>query len=97
MEICKWRWFPVTRTVHKIAFSSLAIISFLYSILLSSGTFDHRAGGACPEDCHTTQYTAQLSYARYVSRPPIGSAAIKIPKRFEEANLTYTELETVIR
>eukprot|EP00795_Rhopilema_esculentum_P012210 gene12210-2837_t len=61
------------------------------------GTFDHRAGGACPEDCLSTQYNAQLSYARYVSRPPIGTSGITIPERFQKANLTNSQLEAVIR
>lgn len=65
--------------------------------LVFLGTFDHRAGGACPEDCMSTQYNAQLSYARYVSKPPIGSARMEIPKRFDQSNLTNSQLESVIR
>jgi len=59
-------------------------------------TFDHRAGGACPEDCLSTQYNAHLSYARFVFRPPVGSYQ-GFPKRFKGTNLTNAQLENVIR
>eukprot|EP00794_Sanderia_malayensis_P005171 gene5171-5823_t len=60
-------------------------------------SFDQRAGGACPEDCYSTHFSAQLSYARYVSRPPIGTSRIQIPERFQKMNLTHSQLETQIR
>lgn len=69
----------------------------LQLVLSIAETFDQRAGGVCPEDCLSTHYSTQLSYARYVSRPPIGASKLKIPQRINDMNVTNGELEAQIR
>lgn len=39
--------------------------------------FDRKTNSECPVDCETIQYITSLSYARFLSSPPIGMELLR--------------------
>ena len=71
-------------------------LSEIFILLCFSANFDRKGGRVCPEDCHNINFLHQLSYARFISRPP-PHGIVKFPFLDKMNFTTRTERDDYIR